>query len=482
MAPTTRKKTPSTPAPSKSDGKPNLSSVVTPDKPNATKKALDSASVPKKNRKRNENDIPGDVEDRKVPAVLKKNVPTTPEHSKDVKKDGPPSPPAKKIKAKPRKNKHEKQEIEKFKQLYKAIEVSQPMVSTNQGTTAQHVNPFAQMNSYVPLARTSSAYTFGTFDGCVILSVYGYMTTTSPAYTANIKQQIENNEELKKSLHLLLTVNKRDDHNPFDYWKQQLPLRIQDEGRIRYKYWPLYVRFFENSENNTEKNRKKWAENFVVIANDLAPYNVDGTKVRYSSVRLEYQGDMGLTHLSKYLTVGDVFFEIERRWVNSQIRTPDERRDYQFTKILNNDDLLIVFFGDDQDFLKQVKKFYAETRHLVPTSIPQNMNDSSGGEDVTGNDDDSDDSNDESDNDGKEAPDDEEEQEEEGDENKEQESSNGGEEGKEEKKREAQGQQGSKKKEKDRKEGSTEQFVEEPPDKIQQHTMSEMFKSIDHGM
>jgi hypothetical protein len=48
MAPTTRKKTPSTPAPSKSDGKPNLSSVVTPDKPNATKKALDYASVPKK--------------------------------------------------------------------------------------------------------------------------------------------------------------------------------------------------------------------------------------------------------------------------------------------------------------------------------------------------------------------------------------------------------------------------------------------------
>jgi cobalamin biosynthesis protein CobT len=191
---------------------------------------------------------------------------------------------------------------------------------------------------------------------------------------------------------------------------------------------------------------------------------------------------MGLTHLSKYLTVGDVFFEIERRWVNSQIRTPDERRDYQFTKILNNDDLLIVFFGDDQDFLKQVKKFYAETRHLVPTSIPQNMNDSSGGEDVTGNDDDSDDSNDESNNDGKEAPDDEEEQEEEGDENKEQESSNGGEEGKEEKKREAQGQQVSKKKEKDRKEGSTEQFVEESPDKIQQHTMSEIFKSIDHGM
>ena len=483
MAPKTRNQTPSTPAPSKGDGKPNLLSVVTPDKPNATNKAPDSASIPKKNCKRNVNDIPDDVEDRKLPAVSKTNVPKTPEQSKDTKKDGPPSPPAKKIKAKPRKKKHEKQEIEKFKQLYKAIEASQPMVSTNQGTATQQMNPFAQMNSFVPLARTCSTYTFGTFDGCVILSVCGYMTTTSPAYTANIKQQIENNEELKKSLHLLLMINKRDDQNPFDYWKQQLPLRIQDEGRIRYKYWPLYVRFFENSDNNTEKNRKKWATNFVVIANDLAPNNVDGTKVRYSPIRLEYQGDMGLTHLSKYLTVGDVFFEIERRWVNSQVRTPEERREYQFTKVLNNDNLLIVFFGNDEDLLKQVKKFYAETRRLVPTSIPQNMNDSSDSEDITDNDDDSNDNNDKSDNDGREALDDkEEEQEEEGDENKDQEDGGDGEEGKEEKKGEAKGQQESKKKEKDRKEGSTEQFVEESPDKKQQRTMSEMFKSIDHGM
>ena len=107
MASTTRNKTPSTQATSKGDGKSNSLSVVTPNKPNATNKAPNSASIPKKNRKRNGNDIPNDVEDRKLPAVSKTNVPKTPEQSKDTKKDGPPSPPAKKIKAKPRKKTRE---------------------------------------------------------------------------------------------------------------------------------------------------------------------------------------------------------------------------------------------------------------------------------------------------------------------------------------------------------------------------------------
>jgi hypothetical protein len=198
MAPKTRNQTPSTPAPSKGNGKTNLLSVVTPDKQDATINAPNSASIPKKICKQNVNDIPDDIEDRKLPAVSRTSIPKTPEKSKDNKRDGPLFPPAKKIKAKPCKKKHEKQEIEKFKQLYKAIEASQPTMSTNQSTAVQQMNSFAQMNSFIHVARTCNAYTFGTFDGCVILSVYGYMTTTSPAYTANIKQQIENNEQLKK--------------------------------------------------------------------------------------------------------------------------------------------------------------------------------------------------------------------------------------------------------------------------------------------
>ena len=110
----------------------------------------------------------------------------------------------------------------------------------------------------------------------------------------------------------------------------------------------------------------------MLIANNLAPNNVDGTKVRYSPVCLEYQGDMGLTHLSKYLTVGDVFFEIERRWVNSQVRTPEERREYQFTKVLNNDNLLIVFFGNDEDLLKQRSRNFMRKRDVwYPLAYPK---------------------------------------------------------------------------------------------------------------
>jgi hypothetical protein len=123
--------------------------------------------------------------------------------------------------------------------------------------------------------------------------------------------QIENDQDLKKSLHLLLTVNKRDDHNPFEYWKMQLPMRIQDNRKVQFKYWPIYVHLFDNSNNNTSDNRKKWALDFTVVANNLAPKNADGTNIRYSPINIEYQSDMGLSHLADYLTVMDVFFEIK---------------------------------------------------------------------------------------------------------------------------------------------------------------------------
>ena len=254
----------------------------------------------------------------------------------------------------------------------------------------------------------------------------------------------------------------------------------EDEGRIRYKYWPLYVRLFENIDNNTKKNRKKWASNFVLVANDLAPHNVDGTKVRYTPVHLEYHGDMGSDHLFRYLTVGDVFLEIERRWIDGQVRTPEERSALQFTKILNNDKLLTVFFGTDEDLLKQVKKYYADTRGLVPTVISKGVNDSSDSDDDTddSNDsNDSDDNNDESDNDGKDAREDEkEEQEEEGSKNENQNDEAVHEEQKE----------GRAKQDKDRNNAindkQTKQLVEESSNEALERNMSEMFKSVDCNM
>jgi hypothetical protein len=471
MAPKTRNQTPSTPAHSKEDGKPDLSSVVTPDKPIATSTAPDSAPIPKKPRKRSVKQTTDDTEDRKLPAASKEHTLKNTKNSEGTEKNDTPSVPAKKIKSKPRTKKHEKQEIAKFTQLYKEIEASQPVVPMNQGII------MPQMNSFAPLPRKCKAYTFGTFDGCVILSVYAFMSTVYPAYTGNIKQQIENNEELKKSLHIRAMVNKRDDHNPFAYWKQQLPIRVEDEGRIRYKYWPIYVRFFENIENNTEKNRKKWASSFVLVANDLAPHNVDGTRVRYSPVNLEYAGDMGISHLSRYLTVGDVFTEIERRWVNDRVGTPEEISAFRFTKVLNNDDLLTVFFGEDEDFLKQVKKFYADTRGLVPTSISKDMNDSSESEDDTDDSNDSDDDNDENGNDGRETIDDHQKEQEDGDESEHQEDDGNHEERKKE---------GEARQNKDRNNmvhnEQTKELVGESPDETTQRNMSKMFKSVDRSM
>jgi cobalamin biosynthesis protein CobT len=84
---------------------------------------------------------------------------------------------------------------------------------------------------------------------------------------------------------------------------------------------------------------------------------------------------MGLSHLADYLTVMDVFFEIEQRWINSQATSPEHRIKLQKTKVFNNKALLTVFFGDDENFLDQVKKYYKDTRHLTDDDVPPGVED-----------------------------------------------------------------------------------------------------------
>jgi hypothetical protein len=114
-----------------------------------------------------------------------------------------------------------------------------------------------------------------------------------------------------ESLHILKMVNKRDPHNPFEVWRQPITTHTQKDGWIRYKYWPIYVSLFENSEDNTVKNRKKRAADFTVVANNLAPTNVDGSTTNYPAIHIEYQSDMGQLHLVDYLMVDNIFLRLK---------------------------------------------------------------------------------------------------------------------------------------------------------------------------
>jgi ABC-type Zn2+ transport system substrate-binding protein/surface adhesin len=84
---------------------------------------------------------------------------------------------------------------------------------------------------------------------------------------------------------------------------------------------------------------------------------------------------MGLSHLADYLMVMDVFFKIEQRWINSQATSPEHRIELQKTKVFNNKALLTVFFGDDENFLDQVKKYYKDTRRLTDDDVPPGVED-----------------------------------------------------------------------------------------------------------
>ena len=132
MAPKTRNQTPSTPASSKSGTTTNLPSVVTPDKAFGTRVSSINSKVPKKDRKRTAGHMFDDKEKKMVSATASNaSDPKTPEITKKNSKDKLSSPPAKKIKAKPRTKKHTKENVDKFMELYKQIETTQPIVPTN---------------------------------------------------------------------------------------------------------------------------------------------------------------------------------------------------------------------------------------------------------------------------------------------------------------------------------------------------------------
>jgi hypothetical protein len=130
---------------------------------------------------------------------------------------------------------------------------------------------------------------------------------------------------------------------------------------------------FKNSEDNTIENRKKWAADFTLVANDLAPTNVDGSTTNSPAIHINYQSDMGQSHLVDYLMVDNIFFEIERRWINHQAVSPDVRHEMQVTKVLKDKRLLTVFFREDKNFLEQVKTHYRQSRGLWDNEIPSNI-------------------------------------------------------------------------------------------------------------
>ena len=366
MARTTRNQTLSTPPSSRSNSKPNASSVVTPDQSNKTDGPKGTAKIPKKRRtsKRSTNsNVESEKEDAKPAARQDKGTCETPAASCRVDEQKAPSAPEKK-KSIPRTKKHKKEKESKFDALFRELETAKPVASS-----AQAPSSIQQAGYRAPSRKVVKAYTFGTYDGMVIYSVYGFMTTTYPAYTSNIKYQFEYDPGLKKQVRLLQVVNKRDTHDPFNYWRDQLPARPQDNGDIRFRYWPLYLRWFENIEDNTPENREIWGRDFTVIVNDLATKNADGTSVKWP-IQVEYQKDMGRTNLVDYLTVPDCFVEIERRWVHSQVTTPDQRRELMIKKVLNNRKLLEVFFGDDDNFIQNVTDFYKRSRGLTEDALP----------------------------------------------------------------------------------------------------------------
>ena len=127
--------------------------------------------------------------------------------------------------------------------------------------------------------RNTKAYTYSTFDGIAMYTVHHSCLTWQPAYTTNIRVLIKNAEDIKLYFHILQIVNRRDTHNPFQYWRLPLQPHPQDNGKIYYRYWPLYLRLFKTGEENMAKNCKAWATDLTSVVNDLAPYNLDGTAV-----------------------------------------------------------------------------------------------------------------------------------------------------------------------------------------------------------
>jgi hypothetical protein len=167
--------------------------------------------------------------------------------------------------------------------------------------------------------------------------------------------------------------------NPYVYWQQPT---LGPQGSFK-KKWHIYCRKLTNPEDNTVDLRVGWGTSLAKLFTSF------GRSFEFPVV-FEYAGDLTMTHIADYMTVEDVFLQIENVFLPASYAQDEIQKKRQW--ILENDDLLKVYFGTCKEFLESVKGYYCDTRRLIQRKVPADTADGNTEDNTNaGNDEDPDD-------------------------------------------------------------------------------------------
>jgi hypothetical protein len=211
--------------------------------------------------------------------------------------------------------------------------------------------PTDSKKTYSPVhgRRPCKINTVGTHDGTVIAWA-SFLSYNGCAYTTPIYTQLQADPKLCKMTKVTHLANRRGE-NPFRYWEQPT---LGQQGSFK-KKWHVYCRKLSNPEDNTPQLRVEWGKSLATLFTSF------GKRFEFP-VTFEYAGDLRMTHLSDYMTVEDVFLQIENVFLPPSYAQDEVQKKRQW--IHDNTDLLQVYFGN-VEFLDSVKAYYRDTRRLI---------------------------------------------------------------------------------------------------------------------
>jgi hypothetical protein len=205
--------------------------------------------------------------------------------------------------------------------------------------------PTVKSNSKLAMKdlRADKVWTIGTEDGGIILLVTKNTDFNSPGFTKPFYNKLRTNPYLRDSAKVDLLADRRSNDDPQMVWLCTKQNRSQGGGEY-VLHWNLYLHFVA-SEVNDVQFHKTWGGAMTELLNRA------GKKFPWPA-SFEYKGDIGMTTLGEYLTIGDVFDHIE----NVYFKAPGSKMSR--LDIANDPDIIPLYFGQNEERNREYKEWY----------------------------------------------------------------------------------------------------------------------------
>jgi hypothetical protein len=213
----------------------------------------------------------------------------------------------------------------------------------------------ASPSRFGPVRDPERVFTVKTQCDLTILFVTKPTDFMEPGYTRPVTKKLLENKALKAAMKVDILADRRSFDDPFALWTK-ITQSKREPTKEYTLYWQLYIRVAGEDEENNEEYRKKWGNTMTDLMNRA------GKKFEYPTA-YRYAGDLGSCVLGEYCTVPYVFKYIEDEYCG--------KLNWTKLDIANDNDVLELHFGKDQEYIQRVKEWYL--RHIgIPLNAPNN--------------------------------------------------------------------------------------------------------------